>query len=168
MKANSKGLPKLQSKLKRGEIVTAPTVFCWLVIKWMDTKDVHVITTVLEIEFRATGKKKYHTQKNVIKTSCVIDYNRNMGGTDSIDRKLSLTERIRKSMKWYMKLFLHLMDLPLTAAHAVYKMKNEYISFPVFRIKVVRSFLEKNHAKAIPRSSDTSWLHNVFAVPYAH
>lgn len=48
-----------------------------------------MITTVHELEFCATGKK-YHTQEDVIKPNCVIEYNRNMG--DSINLQASRTD----------------------------------------------------------------------------
>lgn len=65
-----------------------------------------------------------------------------MGGIDNIDRQLSLTETVRKSMKWYRKLFFHLLDLALTNAHALYKMNHEHISFPTFHLRVVRALLD--------------------------
>ena len=47
-----------------------------------------------------------------------------MGGIDNVDRQLSITETVRKTMKWYRKLFLHLIDLCLSNAHALYKVRN--------------------------------------------
>ncbi|XP_018400066.1 PREDICTED: piggyBac transposable element-derived protein 4-like [Cyphomyrmex costatus] len=142
VRKNRKGMPKLQTKLKRGKVEVAHKL-CWLVLKWMDKKEVYVITTVHELDFSATGKKHYRTNDDIIKPTCVIEYNRNMGGVDNIDRQLALTESVRKTMKWYRKLFLHLMDLSLSAAYSMYKMKNDYISFSTFRMKVIRSILNK-------------------------
>jgi len=60
-----------------------------------------------------------------MKPTCVHEYNQNMGDEDNVDRQLSITETVRKSMKWYRKLFFHLIDLCLSNAHALYKMRNE-------------------------------------------
>jgi len=34
-----------------------------------------------------------------MKPTCVHEYNQNMGGVDNVDRQLSITETVRKSMK---------------------------------------------------------------------
>lgn len=66
VKENRKGMPALNAKLNRGEIEVAHNNI-WLVIKWMDKKEVYVITTVHEVAFCATGKKNYKTQENILK-----------------------------------------------------------------------------------------------------
>lgn len=66
-----------------------------------------------------------------------------MGGIDNIYRQLSLTETIRKSMKWYRKFFFHLVDLSLTNAHVLYNQNTKRkLSFPDFRLAVVRKLLK--------------------------
>lgn len=39
------------------------------------------------------------------KPVCVIDYNSNMGGVDRVDMLLSSIESVRKTIKWYKKVF---------------------------------------------------------------
>jgi len=34
-----------------------------------------------------------------MKPTCVNEYNQNMGGVDNVDRQLSITKTVRKSMK---------------------------------------------------------------------
>lgn len=112
-------------------------------MKWMDKKEVYMITPVHEISFCVTGKKHWKTGKNIMKPVCVHEYNKNMGGIDNIDRQLSLTETARKSMKWYRKIFFNLLDLILANAHILYKMNTkEDISFPELRLRVVRGLLK--------------------------
>lgn len=146
VKKTRKGMPKLVSKLNRGEIEVAHTD-SWLAIKWMDKKEVYMITTVHEVGYASTGKKHWSTNKDIIKPICIVDYNKNMGGIDNIDRQLSLAETIRKSTKWYRKLFFHLLDFVLVNSHALHKMKsttNKKISYPDFRLEVVRGLLGIN------------------------
>ena len=47
--------------------------------------------------------------RNIQKASCIIDYNYNMGGVDMVDQQLDSIEILRKSYKWYKKLFLRLL-----------------------------------------------------------
>ena len=104
VKSNRKGMPVLNEKLEKNEVQVAHTE-TWLAIKWKDKKDVHIITSIHELEFASTGKRHYLTGDEKIKPTCVIDYNKHMGGIDLIDKQLALTETVRKSMKWYKKLF---------------------------------------------------------------
>ncbi|XP_032682010.1 piggyBac transposable element-derived protein 4-like [Odontomachus brunneus] len=137
-------MPTLSSKLNRGETEVAHTD-SWMVIKWMDKKEVYVLTSIHEHQFCKTGRKNYKTNEDIIKPVCIVDYNKNMGKIDDIDRQLSLTESIRKCMKWYRKLFFHLIDLILINSHSLFKMltKNA-ILFPDFRLSVVRDILKVN------------------------
>lgn len=135
-------MPTLGSKLNRGEAEVAHTD-SWMVIKWMDKKEVYVLTSIHEFEYCVTGKKNFKTNEDIIKPSCIHDYNKNMGKVDDIDRQLSMTETIRKCMKWYRKLFFHLLDLMLTNAHKLFELlTTTKISFPDFRLSVVREILK--------------------------
>ncbi|XP_032687779.1 piggyBac transposable element-derived protein 4-like [Odontomachus brunneus] len=155
VKANRKGMPNLDKKLGRGEVQVAHS-HTWMAMKWEDKRSVRMLTSVHELEFRATGKKHYKTKEDIIKPTCVQDYNQNMGGIDNIDRQLSITESVRKTMKWYRKLFLHLIDLCLTNAHALYKMENEEpMSFPSFRLQIVRSLLNVDPTENFTYNNDS-------------
>lgn len=141
IKKNRKGLPCLDSKLEKGEVQLAHNMI-WMAMKWQDKKEVYMITSVHEFEYSETGKRDWKTGEKKMKPSCIIDYNKNMGGIDIIDKQLSLTETVRKSMKWYKKLFFHLVDMVLVNAHAMYNMNNTRLSFPEFRMKIVADILQ--------------------------
>ena len=134
-------MPSLTSRLNRGEIEVAHNNV-WMAMKWQDKREVYMLTTVHEVAFAPTGNKHFLTDEDIIKPICVIHYNSKMGSIDNIDKQLSLTESVRKSMKWYRKLFFHLVDLVLTNAHALFKMDNGNISFPDFRLRVVKALLK--------------------------
>ena len=79
-----------------------------------------------------------------------------MGDIDNIDRQLSITETVRKTMMWNRKLFFHLIDLCLTNAHALYKMRNENpMSFPSFKLEVVRSLLNLDPDENLTPNNDS-------------
>ena len=83
-----------------------------------------MLTIVHEHKFCTSGQKDYQTNEDIVKPQCVHEYNQNMGGVDNVDRQLSITETVRKTMKWYRKLFFHLVNLCISNAHALYKMNN--------------------------------------------
>lgn len=155
VKANRKGMPKLDNKLRRGEVQVAHSDE-WMALKWEDKRSVRMLTSVHEFGFCSTGKQDYKTKADIVKPTCVVDYNRNMGGVDNLDRQLSITQTVRKTMKWYRKLAFHLIDLCLSNAHALYKMRNpESISFPEFRMEIVRSLLKMDQAETVPRNDQS-------------
>lgn len=152
VKANRKGMPKFDEPLQRGEMQIAHNDV-WMAVKWEDKRSVRMLTSVHEPEYCKTGKINHRTHEEVTKPTCVHDYNLSMGGVDNIDRQLSITESVRKTMKWYKKLFFHLVDLSLANAHSLYKMRNEGPkSFPDFRLDVVRSLLKLDHTEKVPRN----------------
>jgi len=58
----------------------------------------------------------------VMKPTCVLDYNRCMGGVDLVDQQLDSLLVIRKSYKWYKKLFFRIFLQSLLSAHKLYKL----------------------------------------------
>lgn len=82
-------------------------------------------------------KRNWKTGEDVVKPSCICDYNKNKGGVDNIDRHSSLQKTIRKTINWYTK-FFHLMDLSLSNAHVLYhKYTEAKLSLPQFRLETV-------------------------------
>ena len=61
------------------------------------------------------------TKEVVKKPEAVIEYNANMGGVDISDQKLKPYECLRKSVRWYKKLFFHFMDITFVNAHIVHE-----------------------------------------------
>ncbi|KAJ8918212.1 hypothetical protein NQ315_014080 [Exocentrus adspersus] len=88
-------------------------------------------------------REKIGLVKDVYKPQMVLDYSQNMGAVDRTDMLQSSIESVRKSVKWYKKLFFHLLDMPLLNAHTIYKIKTgEAISIADFQVKLVKEILE--------------------------
>ena len=85
-------------------------------------KVVHLLSTAHRPAQRNTNKRD--RDGNIIrKPTCIIDYNYNMGGVDMVDQQLDAIDVLRKSYKWYKKLFLRLMMQCILASHKLYKKK---------------------------------------------
>ena len=126
-----------------------------MAMRWKDKRSVGMLTRMHELEFCATGKKSYLTNEDIVKPRCVHDYNQNMGDIDNVDRQLSITETVRKTMKCYLKLFFHHIDLRLSNAHALYKIRNEEATlFPSFRLQVVTSLFKFDPSSSISPYND--------------
>lgn len=133
----------LKAKLKKGEAV-------WLhkdgvvVSKWRDRKDLFMIST--EHPHEMVDAPNRHNQQK-IKPLAVREYNRFMRGIDFSDQMISYYCCERKGIKWYRKLFFHLMDVMLHNAFIlIFKIFPGQISprkctLQLFRDEVVRSLL---------------------------
>lgn len=56
-----------------------------------------------------------------IKPSCVLTYNRGMGGVDNSDQRASTYCSVRKHLKWYKKLFFYLLDMCVVNSYLTFK-----------------------------------------------
>ena len=79
-----------------------------------------------------------HTNKRdkdgntITKPTCIISYNHNMGGVDMIHQQLDAIDVLRKSYKWYKKLFMRLVIQCTLSAHKSYKLqggKDDFLHF---------------------------------------
>lgn len=57
-----------------------------------------------------TGKQR-RDGTPILKPSPVLDYNKYMGGVDKGDQVIHYYSVARKSIKWYKKLFFHILDV---------------------------------------------------------
>lgn len=153
VRKNRKHLPPLPDKLKKGEI-QFKSCGTLLALKWMDNKEVWMLSTVNGPEFVETEKKDHKTGQNKLKPSCVVNYNKSMGAVDKADMMLSSVQCIRKTMKWYKKVFFHLTDLCVLNAKAIYEIKKEQKTpLAKFHLELIRQLLDKFHGQTdIPRT----------------
>lgn len=116
LRMNRKGVPKnLQKKdngrpLEKGDIKFFTNSNC-LVGSWRDKKFVNIITTMHENFGLIDSGKTKRDGTVIMKPRPIIDYNKYMGGVDRVDQVLHYYTCVRKTMKWYRKLFFHLLDV---------------------------------------------------------
>ena len=135
----SKELPK--EKLEKGEAAFYKTDKGMLGVKYRalqnksgnKPKVVHMLSTLHRATMCDSGKKD-KDQNPVMKPSCIIDYNHQMGGVDLVDQQLHSFHTLRKSYKWYRKLALRLLMQCTMNAHKSYQLhtgdrKKDFLSF---------------------------------------
>ncbi|KAJ8927974.1 hypothetical protein NQ314_019500 [Rhamnusium bicolor] len=152
VKINRKHMPPLKEKLERGQHVcyAARNI---LATKWLDKREVRMLSTIHTDEMIVCGKTLQGEDKR--KPLCILNYNENMGAIDKTDMLLSSTESVRKTIRWYKKVFFHLLDLSILNAHVIYKMKTgENIPLLQFQIKLIKEIVEK-YQKFKPRASSS-------------
>ena len=118
-----KELPKdlKQKKLKKGEHVSfrsGPV----LAVKWKDTRDVIMCTTIHKDNMVAAGARGEHQK---VKPQFVVDYNNFKCGVDKHDQLLSYYSFQRLSIKWWKKLFFHLIDISVVCTNVLFNISRE-------------------------------------------
>ena len=142
---NRKYMPKNfpSTKLTPGQIsiVHSDGISCFA---WQDKKQILMPSTMHHDSIITnTGKTNYKT-KPVLKPACICDYNKYMGGVDLCDSVTTAYPSIRKTIKWYKKVFLHILDITLYNACVVYKkLIGKSIPLLNFRLEVARQIFEK-------------------------
>ncbi|KAM9311500.1 piggyBac transposable element-derived protein 4-like [Gastrophryne carolinensis] len=117
---NQKGLPRalLDKKLKRGRSYALRSKEL-LAVKFMDKKNVFMLTTIHDESVTDSGQRG--TQTPAQKPRCIRDYNKFMGGVDKTDQILTFYNAIRKSRAWYKKVAIHLVQLATYNSFVVFK-----------------------------------------------
>lgn len=150
VRKNRKGLPKpATTKMKKGETKVYHTNDL-LYVRWCDKREVNMLSTMHSHEMQPTGKTDRQGDP-ILKPNSVLEYNENMGAVDIADMQMSFTESARKTVKWYKKLFTHLLDLTVRNACVMQNMlQGTNISLREFRMKLIQQMLEK-YASEKPR-----------------
>ena len=152
VKKTRKNMPKFTEKLQKGEF-TYRSNENLLAVRWQDKREVNMLSSCHKPHVEETGKTNRQTGRTIIKPSCIVDYNQNMGAVDKSDMLLSSVECVRKSMKWYKKVFFHLLDCTVLNAYQLYKCNTvHYVSIEDFHLKLIKEIIAKYHTPVSTRT----------------
>ena len=143
--SNRKGLPKpvTIAKLKPGQSCfhRNGTLLC---IKWCDKQSVLILSTIHDAVEINTGKKDRHGYP-IIKPESVHKYTINMRGCDLSDQLMTSYSMLRRSVKWWRKLFFHHFVLCINNAYIVYKkLNNNPVPHDTFMEQLVKSLIQSS------------------------
>ncbi|CAF3603311.1 unnamed protein product [Rotaria sordida] len=145
VRVNRVGLPQFEDKISSGQQVYKSTDNM-LALKWYDKREVTILSTIHQPQMRFTGKNNPKTKQPIRKPISIIDYNSKRGAIDKVYMQTSFVECIRKSVKWYRKLFFHMLDLLVFNTYLLYKMKiGERPQLVDFRLQLIREILQTYH-----------------------
>ena len=151
VRKNRKEMPKLEAKLKKGEVCSRHNNRM-MVLKWQDKRQVCMLSTFHENKMIPTNKCSRETGEPILKPISVVDYNQHMGTIDKIDMLISPMSCIQKSVKWYKKVFFHLINYAVLNSYSMYKINTgAHTTFATFQLELTRQLIAKY--KKTPRGS---------------
>ena len=138
-----RGFPKTlrqeAEKLKKGDIAFRRKNAV-IVMAWKDKRLVKMVSTFHDASMADSGKQK--SGNAVMKSICILDYNRYMSGVDHLDQTSSYYSCARKTVEWSKKLVLHLLHLAVMNGFILYKKYNGGITSVLdFLMAVIRDML---------------------------
>lgn len=152
LRANRKQNPSdvVTKKLKKNETI-------WrrknniTVQKWKDKRDVLMISSL-----HKAGMTEYINKRGITsqKPIMVADYIQHMSGVDRNDQMTSYYSTPRKSLRWYIKVFFHILDISVWNSNWLFnKHKGSKTSYLSFRELLAISLLNSQDASDEPYSS---------------
>lgn len=117
------------------------------VLTWNDNSHVTVISNVhtdlpcVAVKRWNPGTKTYIT---VNRPNCITEYNKHMGGVDSLDALVSVYRIDVRGKKWYWHHYINIIDVFKSAAFNVFKIANPdaKINFLSFTRRLVMHYLK--------------------------
>jgi len=111
---NRKGLPIfLKTKIVANQESFAMHTGPLTAVKYMDSNPVYILSTMF------TSENVRH--KDTVKPKCVKMYNKYMGGVDRTDQMVANAKSQMKTLKWWKKLFFHIISLSVLNSYIKYK-----------------------------------------------
>jgi len=149
--SNRKNLPKIDTKLAKGESVFKACKEGLLYTKWQDTKEVYVLSNCHKNTLTTVKKTLKDGSKQ--DTNCpemISFYRKIMGGVDLADQMMGVYEMDRKSNKWWKKVFCRLMMMSAVNAWVISndasQKKKPFLQFLVALAEELIAEGEKNYS----------------------
>ena len=150
VRANRKGLPEAPkiSKLKKGDghfQRNRPV----LAIRWCDKRAFFMLSTIHDAKMVERNNPDFEGRQ-VVKPKCVVDYCHFMGGVDLADQVMSYYSFLRRTVKWWQKLFVHLFNMIILNSYVLFcKYGNKNMSHDDFREELVQKLIDKGMKTSI-------------------
>lgn len=116
-----------------------------LLTKFYDKKIMYVISNVHSNNIENTTRWDNKKKTNIHIPKVIKDYSINMKGVDNSNQLISYYELNRRTIKWWKRIFFHLVDMSIVNSWILYKLKtNKKISQLEFRMKIIEHIKEKS------------------------
>ena len=133
-----------------------------LALKWCDKRAVYMISTCHAATEQWTGKNNRTDGTPIYKPSVIVDYISKMGGVDLSDQLLTYYSFLRKSCKWWRKLFVHLLNMLILNAYILNKkFGNQKINHIEYREYIAGYLIKKAKGNSADIDEDNTMELNI-------
>lgn len=134
--------------LQRGSCTMATSKDNITVLRWIDKREVHMISSYAGAEpfdeiLRYDKKEK--TKIPITRPFCIQEYNKSMGGVDFMDRLISHYPHGFKNKKWYLRIFFQFLNIAIVNSWILYRQsQNPPLSLLCFKASIATSLTQLN------------------------
>lgn len=134
--------------LQRGSCTMATSKDNITVLRWIDKREVHMISSYAGAEpfdeiLRYDKKEK--TMIPITRPFCIQEYNKCMGGVDFMDRLISHYPHGFKKKKWYLRIFFQFLNTSIVNSWILYRQsQNPPLSLLRFKASIATSLTQLN------------------------
>lgn len=116
------GMKAEGKKMKKGDI-RAYRKKSTVVVSWKDKRPVHMLSTKHKgsSSHMSYVNSRWPNRPPVLKPDIVIDYIKHMGGVDRSDHFVSSYQFMRRTKKWYRKMFFWFLEVAIINSYLLYK-----------------------------------------------
>ena len=93
-------------------------------LKWKNKREVCMLSTFHDDSVTSKKRRTKHSGDGIKKPKVVEDYNQYMGGIDKSDQLILYNGFAHRRVKWWERVFFHLLDLCLVNAHILCNIHN--------------------------------------------
>ena len=147
LRLNRQGVPQniKTTKLKKGEPIKSIQEGIKLYISWFDKKQVKLLTTIHNTSvFERTVRAKWEPEhrRTVMKPGAVQLYTDYMRGVDLIDQKIAYNLHTHRSLKWWKKIFMVLLEICVRHTDIICRRLHSRVVTKKIRHRIVHGLLE--------------------------
>lgn len=161
LRANRAGNPSLSSfnsKLKPGESIILHNKKKIVFTKWQDKREVLLLSSEHTSHYESTSSRRTRTPK--YKPLVQIKYNKYMRAIDRHDQLLSYYSCQHKTLRWYKKVVIHLIQICLVNGFLLYRIiNNSNIELHPFRKHILEHLLQPPNVPELTRSISEGKIH---------
>lgn len=141
LRAKRAGNPNLvHNKLKTGESCIMHNTQNIVVTKWLDKREVMFLSTEHDSNYKMTTSRRIRSVK--YKPAAQVEYNKYMRAVDKHDQLLSYYSCEHKTLRWYKKVIIHIIQICLVNAFLLYRrINNSNIELYTFRKDILENLL---------------------------
>ena len=124
---NRKGNPQEVKKRKKLKLHKSKSFKCGdeMVLLWRDKRNVLMVSNYYDNTMEEVSRKTAATTEKFLKPKLIVEYTKNMGGVDTSDHYYASYSFLRKSVKWWRKMFFWMLETAIVNSYIGYKETSE-------------------------------------------